>query len=145
MFHLDPRRCRQLTYGVGRSQRVLDRSQMRQYADLKTALLASWGREGTLSRLVDYAHSLPRAFGDGFDPELLQDNDPRRELQRAHRFRAAFQIAIEIGAGQSDDERGKRMLLPETLNRRKAALRVQRDQQVTFFPIPAFLDADLVP
>ena len=37
------------------------------------------------------------------------------------------------------------MLLPETLDRRKAAPCVKRDQQITFFPVPTFLDADLVP
>ena len=124
VLHLDPGRGWQITYGIGRSQRVLDRSQVREYANLETAFLTPWGRGGALRRLVDHAHFSPRAFGDGFDAERLQDHDPGCLLQRTNRFRAVLQVAIQIRASQSDNDRSVRTPLAEPLNGRKAAPRV---------------------
>src|SRR5690349_6288671 len=145
VFHLNPGRCRQFTYGIGRSERILDRSQVRQNADLEASPFAPWRWGKALKRLVDHAHLLPHAFGNRCDAKRLQNNDPRCELERAHRFRTVLQVPIEIGAGESDNEGGKRVLLTETLNGRKAAPCMQGDQQIAFLPVPGSLDADLVP
>src|SRR6184192_4677857 len=98
MFHLDPGRCRQVTYGKGRSERILDRSQVRQDANLETVLFAPWRWGEALERLVDDAHFWPDVLRNHFGSERLQDNDPRRELQRTLRFHAVFQVPIEVGA-----------------------------------------------
>src|SRR5215469_1778389 len=116
MFHFDSGRCRQLTHRVCHAQGILDPAKMCKLTDLKTALFAPRRRGGELKGLVDDAHFVPDVFGNPFEPEGLQHNNPRGEFHRANSFRAALQVPVEVSAGQSDDERRLRMPLAEGLN-----------------------------
>src|SRR5207253_5775512 len=56
-----------------------------------------------------------------------------------------LQVAVDVGSGQRENQRAAGVRLAETLYRRQAAPRMQRNQQVAFFAVPVLLDADFVP
>jgi hypothetical protein len=53
-------------------------------------------------------------------------------------------VAVEVGAGQHDDQRPLRKARGEGVDRGGAAPRVQRDHQVRVAPVPLDLRADAV-
>jgi len=127
----DARYGRQQASRHRRPERVFDFAQVADDADLE---IADWdSRIADLRKRFDrlindsrFVVETPRQFIKGFG---LKNYQAAREFERLSRLFTARQIAVEVSAGQRDDQWTFRMFAMKTLDRVMAAERVQGDEQ----------------
>jgi hypothetical protein len=74
----------------------------------------------------------------------LENDNARRKVERTLRAAALPEVAIEIGAGERDNQRPISVTAPEARYRRIAAPRVERDQEIQRLSVVLLLDTDRV-
>ena len=127
----DARRGGQQASRHRRPERVLDFAQVADHAGLEIADLdfRIVDLRKRFDRLINdsrFGVETPRQFVEGFG---LKNYQAAREFERLLRLFTARQIAVEVSAGQRDDQWSFRMFAMKTLDRVVAAERVQGDEQ----------------
>src|SRR5215510_906419 len=127
----DARYGRQQTSRHRHPERVFDFAQVADDADLEIADwdpgIADCGKR--FDRLINdsrFGVEVFRQFVEGFG---LENYQAAREFERLSRPFTARQIAVEVSAGQRDDQWTFRMFAMKTLDRVVVAERVQGDEQ----------------
>src|SRR5713101_9715956 len=144
VHNLDARGWRQRARGERGLQRVLYRSQVGEHANLEGTLLRRDIVTWRSCRLIDHPDLIPRVFGKRFGCKRLESHQPGRQSKRRPCFRAGFEVGVEVGAGQSEDEWRIGARATEALNRGETPARMERDQQVALFALPLLCDIHLM-
>jgi len=132
-FHVGIRR--KVREGGGSAKRVLLLAQVADHRDAKAARARRMPHQG-IGRLVDHGRLAAHPRREPAQRLVLQHNDAVCELQRAPRLGGGGQVPVQVGAGEHDGERRGWLRRSVTLDRREAARRVQRDEQVAALATP---------
>ena len=133
----------QMLQRKGGSHRILLGAQVADHRNAK----ASVRRRMTQLRvrgLVDHARLAPDRAAELAQRRFLQHDDAVGELQGLAGIGGTRQVAVQVGAGQHDDQPFPGAFLPEPHDRAVAAARVQGDQRVARLALPLRDDAHAV-
>ena len=113
-----------------RAERILDRPQMPQDAHLEQVRARGRPYTGGGHGLVDDPRLGPHVLRQLRHAQRLQDDQPRRQVQGPAGIGVGVDGAVQVGAGQGQDQRSVGVARPVALQGREAAQRVQGHQQV---------------
>src|SRR5215813_5216971 len=138
----DARHGRQQTSRHRRPKGIFDFAQVSDDADLEIA-----DRDSEIAdlrkrfdRLIDDSRFGVEMFRQCVEAFGLENYQAAREFERLSRPFTARQIAVEVSAGQRDDQWTLRMFTMKPFNRVVAAERVQRNEQVVRLALVALRD-----
>ena len=126
----NPRAGRQPARRLGGTQRILDLAQMPDHRHVEAAGRPA-GERRRCSRLVQHANLSSKLRRQAPSREVLQRNQPIGRGERAqNRRRIAIDIFVDVGAGQSHDQRPFRVKLAKAPDAVGAAPGMQRNHQI---------------
>ena len=141
---LDARRRGQQARGHRGAERIFHVAQVADDSDLE---FGDWRLEiGAMrkrpDRLINRARLAVQMRRQIVESLGLQHDDPRGQFKRFLRAFAAFEIAVEIGSGQRDDQWLAGALAMEAFDGVVTLLCVQGDEQVEAFAFVSLREAD---